>query len=440
MSKKRSTSAGRGRRPRSSRSAGGRSLSGLAFRDLALALGVLVPELCFFSDIATPEPGWWRRLLTVVWVALGYEALRARRASAVRGYVLAWAYATGACLLSVLGVFAFTPFFVLLVTLYAVAGECGRSAAVRALVATAAPAALAVAFVLRFNAAPDHRLSAFVASSVFYVVLALEAWMLGRWTRADRTAAERDRDRLAEAQAAIQEERLLIARELHDILAHTVAVMVLQASGARRVLAADPARADDALSHVEEVGRNAMDELRRMLAVIRTSDLARDEHSQGGLGDLGRLLDDVRRVGLRTELEIVGVPVPVAESIGRTVYRIVQEAVTNTAKHAGPGTAVAVRISWGARLEVEVTDGGAPVPGAARPRPPLSTGHGLLGLGERVAVFGGTLTAGPYGGGFQVLARLPLSAPAAPGIPPQSPQSPPSEVSDPRPRQPKAGT
>jgi signal transduction histidine kinase len=277
-----------------------------------------------------------------------------------------------------------------------------------ALAASAVPIALVIWYNVHYQAQPGYQVSTFIASTVFYLPADAAAWAVGKWSRSARDAVEHHKRRLARASEAVEEERRRIARELHDILSHTVTVMVLQASGARRVLVSDPAGADDALSHVEEVGKTAMGDLRRMLTLVRSAALNNDEPCQRGLADIGYLIDDLLRSGVTAQLEVQGSPVQVAESVGRTVYRIVQEAVTNIVKHAGPGSTAIVRLAWGADLRIEIIDDGSGIP--LMESAAFSTGQGLLGLAERVAVFGGTISAGPHHNGFLLVASLPLGA------------------------------
>ncbi|MBF9127701.1 hypothetical protein I0C86_01625 [Plantactinospora sp. S1510] len=253
---------------------------------------------------------------------------------------------------------------------------------------------------------------------------------------------------MAEAGRAVAAERARISRELHDVVAHSVTVMLLQAGGARRILPTDPGRAATALGHIEEAGRQAVDELRRMLAVLVPDDTvpadaeapgppgpAGPADNQAGLpgpDEIDDLVTRMRDTGLRIALTRDGTPRPVAPSVGLAAYRTVQEALTNAARYAGAHARVDVRIRWGDELSVEVCDDGpaGAVPAAGDPR--LSTGHGLLGLRERVAVVGGELSTGPVpAGGFRVAARLPLSTAALeePGTPaPDGPFTPASDA------------
>nr|WP_296068938.1 histidine kinase [uncultured Actinoplanes sp.] len=226
------------------------------------------------------------------------------------------------------------------------------------------------------------------------------AWLAARREHELRVQA----DELRAARAAAEEravfgERVRIARDLHDVVAHHVSVMGIQAAAARRALDRRPEAARTALTAVEQGARTAVDELHRMLAALRTA----DEPTMEGIEQVEDLTDRVRDAGLTAEYAVFGTPVPLPASISQTAYRIVQEAVTNSLKHARAST-VDVRIRYLAReLEIDVADDGRGA-GAA-----TAGGVGLLGMRERVAVHGGTVEAGPRtAGGFRVRARLPL--------------------------------
>ena len=205
------------------------------------------------------------------------------------------------------------------------------------------------------------------------------------------------------------QERARIARELHDVVAHHVSVMVVQAAGARRVIEKDPALARDALEAVEQAGRTALDEMRRMLEVLRADEAG--VGPQPGLADLDRLVAQVRETGLPVELTFEGMDRPLPAGMDLAAYRIVQEALTNAVKHAGKATArVTVRHESEA-LDIEVTDDGR---GAAAPllAGAVEGGHGLIGMRERVALYSGELETGPvFPGGYRVHARFPLEPP-----------------------------
>ncbi|HEX7611268.1 MAG TPA: sensor histidine kinase [Candidatus Limnocylindrales bacterium] len=240
------------------------------------------------------------------------------------------------------------------------------------------------------------------------------AWLVGdnlRVRRAyTRELEDRARDLMSEredrASMAVIEERARIARELHDVVAHYVSVMVVQAAGARRIADKDPAAARGALEAVESAGRTALAEMRRMLEVLRADDPG--VGPQPGLDELDRLIKQVRSVGLPVELKIEGSACCLPAGMDLAAYRIVQEALTNTVKHGGKADAlVTVRYTTDT-LEIEVVDDGR---GAAAPLLSMGVpgGHGLIGMKERVALFGGQLSVGPVlTGGYRVFARMPI--------------------------------
>ena len=220
-----------------------------------------------------------------------------------------------------------------------------------------------------------------------------------------RVAEERARRTEAEAERAIQEERSRITRELHDVLAHSVSVMTVQASAVRRLLRPEQEREREALRTVEETGREALSEMRRMLGIMRTEEEVPSLAPQPGLKTLPALVEQVRQSGLPVELTVEGEPVQLSAGVDLSAYRIVQEALTNTLKHAGrPAHAwVAVRYV-GDDVEIEVADDGGN-DGVSD-----GAGHGLVGMRERVALCGGDLRSGPRpGGGFRISARLPVA-------------------------------
>jgi signal transduction histidine kinase len=224
-----------------------------------------------------------------------------------------------------------------------------------------------------------------------------------------RTIRDRElRAQLLELKArdAVAEERARIARELHDLVAHNVSVMVVQAGAERHALAPGQESTREALSSIERSGRQALAEARRLLGVLRQGDDQEALEPQPGVARLGDLVEQVRRAGLAAELTVEGDPVELPAGIDLCAYRVVQEGLTNALKHAGPAHAH-VRLRYApARLAVEVTDDGPGVPQADGDR----AGHGLVGMRERVALYGGRIDAGPRPeGGFAVRAELPLT-------------------------------
>jgi len=216
-------------------------------------------------------------------------------------------------------------------------------------------------------------------------------------------SARLERDRERDMTEAALEERARIARELHDVIAHAVSLIVVQASAERRLLGAGQKRTADTLETIERSGREALGELRRLLGVLRAQ---RSERlaPQPGLDALPELLDEARSGDQALRFATDGEPVRLPAGLDLTAYRIVQEALTNARKHA-PGAAVDVKLRWRpAELEIEVSDDG---PGP--PSTPNGAGHGLIGMRERAALYGGTVRAAPApGGGYLVHARLPI--------------------------------
>jgi signal transduction histidine kinase len=240
------------------------------------------------------------------------------------------------------------------------------------------------------------------------------AHLAGLTERAERL--ERERDALAEVAAAAERSR--IARELHDVVAHNLSVMVAQADGAAYALDDDPARARRAMETVAETGRGALSEMRRLLGVLRSPLSATERSPQPGVDRLPDLVAGVREAGLEVELEVVGQAVEVSPGLGLTLFRVVQEALTNTLKHAGPHASSRVQVRFdAASMNVVVTDDGGLVPAGAPPRvlgAADDAGQGLAGMRERVTLYEGSLATGPRReGGFEVRASFPLRASAA---------------------------
>ncbi|GAA1591081.1 sensor histidine kinase [Kribbella hippodromi] len=223
------------------------------------------------------------------------------------------------------------------------------------------------------------------------------AWVVGQVVRDRRAAAARAAQALAER--AVAEERLRIARELHDIVAHSMGLIAVKAGVANHVLAVRPEEVSDALSVIESTSRDALVELRHMLGLLRTSDEPTDLAPPAGLAALPDLAARVESTGVRVELT-VDVPEPLPEAVELTVHRIVQECLTNVTKHAQARQCRVVVRGEANAVDVSVIDDG--VGGIA------GEGHGLIGIRERVSVYDGTYRAGPRaGGGFEVLVRLP---------------------------------
>ncbi|MGC4856032.1 sensor histidine kinase [Micromonospora sp. DT4] len=265
-------------------------------------------------------------------------------------------------------------------------------------------------------------------TALWYALVTGAVWLVALNVRTRRLyvlsleerAATLEREREAESRAAVAEERTRIARELHDVVAHSMAVMIVQADGARFMLDRDPEQARTAVKVVADTGRSALEEMRRLVGVLRDAGpsgagvvAADPEHRRLALAELPDLLARFRDAGLRIRDAATGQPPALPPGLALTVYRVVQEALTNALKHAGVGATVDVTLTYTAEaVVVRVVDDGRGRP-VVSPAP--SGGHGLLGMRERVAVYDGSLTAGTQPtGGWQVEVRLPLpSQPSA---------------------------
>jgi signal transduction histidine kinase len=248
--------------------------------------------------------------------------------------------------------------------------------------------------------------------AVFGGVALFVAWYVGLRLRlrAER-AAELLREQAAEARRIVTEERTRIARELHDVVAHRVSLMTVQAGAAKAVAAEDPEASLRAMGAVEEAGRQALDELRHLLGVLRPETDLDGLGPQPGLADLPRLVEQIRGAGVDVSLAADGVSGELPARVDLFAYRIVQEALTNVLKHAGPGAHSEVRLGTdrsGIVIEVLNDGRGAVVMPGSGAAQDSARGHGIVGMRERARLLGGTLDAGPRpGGGFGVVAHLP---------------------------------
>jgi signal transduction histidine kinase len=298
----------------------------------------------------------------------------------------------------------------LLVLLYTVAAYRPRRHSVIALLACLGGSVLAALVWMPAIGEPSYA-ERLIFAIVFLFGCALLAWVLGDSMRYRRgyyaaledRAARLEAERHAQARVAAAAERARIARELHDVVAHHVSVMVVQADGAGYALRSDPDRAQAALSAISSTGRQALTEMRRLLGVLRSADQHAELAPMPGLGELRELLDQARAAGLEVSYTLTGAPRELPEGAELAAYRVVQESLTNTRKHAGLAATAAVTLRYEPDgLTVEVTDDGM---ATASGQP---GGHGLAGMRERIAMYGGTVQAGPLPtGGFGVTARLP---------------------------------
>jgi signal transduction histidine kinase len=251
-----------------------------------------------------------------------------------------------------------------------------------------------------------------VGNTIWGGVVFTIAWAIGfglnqKFREAEEVkerAARLERERTEEARLAVAEERARVARELHDIVGHGVSVMTVQAAGVRRLLRPHQEREREALMVVEQTGREALAEMRRLVGALRRPEEAPALAPQPSLSFVEKLVDQAREAGLPVELQIQGQPVELPAGVDLTAYRIVQEGLTNAVKHARAQHAqVLVRYDDG-HVELTISDDGTGDGGGPK------GGHGLMGMRERVAVYGGEIEAGPRPeGGFALRARLPLS-------------------------------
>ena len=309
---------------------------------------------------------------------------------------------------------------VIVILLYTLAAYCPRRVSVTGLAVSLIGSAVAVA-----RWAPPYLVLAhwIVLGSVAFAGSSLIAWVLGDSVRYRRgyyasledRAARLERERDAQAQIAAAAERARIARELHDVIAHNVSVMVVQADGASYALDSSPERARQALGAIASTGRQALAEMRRMLGVLRSDDGETGVVPLPGIGQLGELLEQTRASGLAVSFTVQGVPAPLPGGLALAAYRIIQESLTNTRKHGGPRASAQVLLRYCEdELMLEITDDGYGMTHED------GAGHGLTGMRERVALYNGTLHTGPLpGGGYQVTARLPVVRGALPARHPE---------------------
>lgn len=255
----------------------------------------------------------------------------------------------------------------------------------------------------------------FPRTTVLGVLLMLTfPWLVGLESRRraqraldlEARAIRAEMTREQEAAEAVRVERARIARELHDVVAHEMTVMTIQASAAERVVDTDPSQAKHSMQIVEDAGRRGLTEMRRLLGLLReTDDLRLDP--QPGLDSLDSLVRQLSDAGLPVEMKVEGDPRELPAGIDVNAFRIVQESLTNTARHAGPGATAGVLVTYGEdELEIDVTDDGR---GAAESLASTGPGHGLIGMEERVSLLDGSLSAGPRaGGGYRVHATIPI--------------------------------
>ena len=371
---------------------------GLAAGSAALTLAVLFSGgFRTATDVTLAGSRWWVTPLMLVPAA----ALLWRRTHPLATTVGVWAPIALHAVLTGMGGEGFYVVWPALASLYALAAYGTR----RQLLAGLVVAATSLA-VHDWYDPYAWRGDAFWSTAWWNMVLFFAPLIGGlvAGSRRARTLAAEKALAEAEARAAVAEERARIARELHDVVTHHVNLVVLQAMAATGTLDRDPEKVREPLHVIERSGREALTEMRRLLGVLREDDAERMMAPQPGMDDVGALVGSARTAGLSVDLDVSGTPRMLPAGLALTVYRIVQESLTNAARHAA-GSRVGVRLRYEPdAVDVAVTDDGGPAAVAAP-----EGGRGLLGMRERVAVFAGTLETGPSPeGGFAVHARLPL--------------------------------
>jgi signal transduction histidine kinase len=366
--------------------------------DVLLALALGVASVVYALEQAAGQTRFrpFEGVLVVPPAGPGKTALLVGVAALASGLLVLRRRFPLAVLWGVMGAVLLTPdhapratFYALVIAVYSAAAHSPH----RLRVLVSLPVAVLL-FVVRQEAVTAV-VSDDTAPLIILVPLTVAAYGIGTW-RSRVAAAER---------AAVGRERARIARELHDVVTHHVSVMVIQAGAARKVMAAAPDQAAGALLAVESGGRAALAELRQVMGLLTEEGEDGGLAPQPGLAQLPAMVERVRNSGLPVELTVEGEPRPVPDGVQLAVYRVVQEALTNTVKHA-VGASATVTVTYGVReIRVRVTDtGGRPGPSAS-----AGNGRGLLGLEERLAVHGGTLRgARRIGGGYRVEARIPL--------------------------------
>ena len=360
--------------------------------DALLALGVIAVGLLAFA-LREQRPDEPPAALGFAMVAVAGASLAWRRRAPLTVATIVSAVVATASLMGYWPEFA----AMLWIAVYSAAAYTGRDRLIRVLL----PVALLTSVAISVGERWDRGLNWVDVLTDLVVTFGLP-FLLGRMTFNRRRRIVRDRE--VATREAVAAERAAIARELHDVVAHHMSVMVVQAGAARAVNASDPAAAAEALRQIEASGRTGLAEMRRLLEVLKAEENGDGREPQPGLARLDELLNSMRASGLPVEAVVEGARRPLPPGVDLSAYRIVQEALTNALRHAGGASArVVVRYEPDA-LELEIADDG---PGPTED-PEASGGHGLIGMRERVQLFGGELDAGPRaGGGFLVRARLP---------------------------------
>jgi signal transduction histidine kinase len=369
----------------------------------ALLVDGLLALVLFTGGVGADHSQLFPRL---VFAAVMCGAIVVRRPYPIPVFVVVVAATAGAQYIAGSPVQAYD--LAILVALYTVAARCSRRDTILAAIVVEVGVIMAA---LPWTGRPARSL-------VGPTVVAAAAAVLGANLRVRRAylaelearAARLERERDQQAQIAASAERARIARELHDIVAHHVSVMVAQADGASFAIDRDTDRARRAMEVVAQTGREALAEMRRLLGVLRPSPGEDEVGPQPGVDQLEELVEKVRHTGLPVELRVDGTPPPMPAGLELAAYRVVQEALTNTIKHGGPNTNARVEVVYRPDgIEIRVADAGPASPVAADSSHSPGPGQGILGMRERAAVYGGQIRAGSRPeGGYEVLASFPL--------------------------------
>jgi signal transduction histidine kinase len=371
--------------------------------DVVLALVLAVSSL--LPVVVRRDPSWGKNLPLAIVLALASTVPVAWRSRwPVVAAALVFAANGGAVIVAAPHEAAFQPFVALVVVAYSLGS---RGEGIRTVVA--GPLLVAVAGAMFLVAVASGQSRGNVLPSFVWLVAAGGVGRIVRSWRSRAAELERANRELAEqrelqAEAAVAVERGRIARELHDVIAHNVSMIVVQAGAAARVLEGSQPHVREALDAIESTGRATVDEMRRLLGVLRADDGAVALSPQPGLADLDRLVANVRDAGLPVSVHVEGARVPLPTALDVTAYRIAQEALTNALKHAGAASVELTLRYDAAAIEIEVRDNGAGTGNG------VGTGHGLVGMRERAALWGGRLETGRTDGGWAVRAWLPVEA------------------------------
>jgi len=308
----------------------------------------------------------------------------------------------------------YTPAVGIPLALYAVSAHCGRRASLLAISAATIPNALAALVAFRVYTDPRDQIASFIGNCVFLTLITIAAWAAGRVTQASHRHVRKLEHERKTARQAVFAERRRIARELHDIVSHAVAVMVLQAAGAGRVADTRPSQVKESLAHIENTGRQAMTELQRLLGVLDAAEPAScpagigELGPQPGLRDLPALLTSLQATGMSVTVDVEGTPRDLDPSVDLAAYRIIQEGLTNALKHAGKLNNPTLQLVWEVQqLMIQIDNDTNPR--QVHREHGLSIGRGLVGLRERAHAVGGTLHAGPHHNDrYRLIATLPV--------------------------------